>query len=270
MTTFLDAFGKTTFEYLLPEELRTTKFEYLCPYEQKNPDRSVPAPPQKHVVKGGRPRPEDSKPRISVIGIYAPTSQSGKSLFASQLKEALEDRGLKVACISFADPLRALGRRCLEAFGYVDHQTTYLLTEWKDRLYTSTPSTNGATFSGRDILVALGDGGRDILGEHIWVDAFKREAFKAEQSGADVILVDDMRRENEYEHIKGFWCGKTIAIHRPHTAPTQRANSPKGIEGCLNGKAFDCVINNSGTVENLKGLAEQVAKDWYGSKATDH
>jgi hypothetical protein len=93
----------------------------------------------------------------------------------------------------------------------------------------------------RRLLQRLGtEAGRDILGENIWVDT----AFSRAAGGR--LVVTDVRFPNEAQGIRDRG-GLVIRIERPGVGP--RNDHPS--ETSLIGYAFDHVIDNSGSIEDL-------------------
>lgn len=93
----------------------------------------------------------------------------------------------------------------------------------------------------RRLLQRLGtEGGRNILGENIWVDT----AFARAQG--DKIVVTDVRFPNEAEGIRTRG-GRVVRVERPGTGPRNQHPS----ETSLVDYEFDATILNDGTIEDL-------------------
>lgn len=93
----------------------------------------------------------------------------------------------------------------------------------------------------RRLLQRLGtEGGRDILGDNIWIDtAFSRATN-------DKIVVTDCRFTNETDAIRARG-GVVVRIHRPGVGPRNDHTS----ELALVDYPFDYHIDNDGTLEEL-------------------
>ncbi|MFI6205939.1 hypothetical protein ACIBAI_05995 [Streptomyces sp. NPDC051041] len=97
----------------------------------------------------------------------------------------------------------------------------------------------------RRYLQRLGtDGGREVLGEDVWVDALFRDF---ETWGPTVIT--DVRFPNEADAIRAR-DGLVVLIERPGMKPIREAGHVS--ENALAGYLFDDVIPNDGTVDQLR------------------
>lgn len=94
----------------------------------------------------------------------------------------------------------------------------------------------------RRLLQVLGtEGGREIMGENIWVET----AFKDVSPGDDVVLTD-VRFMNEGDYIKSLG-GAVIKVVREGFGPVNAHISDNAMESY----EFDYTINNNGTVQDL-------------------
>lgn len=109
---------------------------------------------------------------------------SGKSYVAKKLKEALESRAnLKVEIESMAKPLQAALMQMTVATDYAEAKQETIMGD----------------LTGRRFLQLMGtELGRECISPDIWVAAFKN---RISRSTADIILVDDIRFENEAEDL---------------------------------------------------------------------
>jgi len=100
----------------------------------------------------------------------------------------------------------------------------------------------------RQFLQRLGtEGGREILGENIWVDTGLGRAQAHRR-----VVFSDMRFQNEAEAIKAAG-GRTVRVERPGVGPANDHTS----EHDLAKWAFDLYVNNNGTVGEMVPRLEQ-------------
>jgi hypothetical protein len=96
----------------------------------------------------------------------------------------------------------------------------------------------------RNLIQRLGtEGGRELLGENVWVDATIEKVWYHEN-----VVISDVRFPNEHAAIKDFPESKTFWIHRPGITPANGHSS----ELTLTEDDFDETINNDGGLEELK------------------
>ena len=90
-----------------------------------------------------------------------------------------------------------------------------------------------------DYMIRLGQGCRDILGEDVWINQVLPEI-----GSDDKVVISDVRQPNEYDTIKErggvIWHVVRSGIER------------RGMDGLLDGRVFDAVIYNDGTLEDLR------------------
>lgn len=136
---------------------------------------------------------------MKLIGIAAPKG-SGKTTFAEFIKKNLEDNYQKrVKIIPFAKPLKHI---CWVLFGGeeknwygTEADKTVEFAYWKELLGEeySTP---------RRILQTVGtDVFRNNVHKEFWVHAFNVRVMET-MKGTDIMLVDDVRFENEADYIR--------------------------------------------------------------------
>lgn len=171
-----------------------------------------------------------------VVGISGPAG-SGKDHAADVMLEKLQENGIPAAKYSFAFPIKNVAQFL---FGLTDDEM--YSEEGKKEI-----SRYGYGMTNRKILQLIGtESFRDVFNENIWIDFAER--FIAE-SGVEVIIIPDVRFENEAEFIKAN--GYLITVD-----PTGREGfeeisekdhaSEKGFTSKPN-----VVIENKGTVEEF-------------------
>lgn len=104
----------------------------------------------------------------------------------------------------------------------------------------------------RGLLQRLGtEGGRNVLGQNIWVDTVM-STLTDPTDGKYVFT--DMRFPNEFLAIvhKG---GLALRVVRDEAAPV----NPHISETALDGYEFDGVVDNNGTLDDLRKIARRIA-----------
>ena len=92
------------------------------------------------------------------------------------------------------------------------------------------------------------EAGRDLIYPDIWVDA----VFNSMEDGVDYVITD-LRFKNEVEAVLSH-NGVCIKILRPGIGPVNNHASDAGLEDNL----FDAIINNDGSIQDLKEEARFV------------
>lgn len=95
-----------------------------------------------------------------------------------------------------------------------------------------------------DYMIRLGQGCRDVLGENTWLDTVMPDEYSTKK-----IIISDVRQPNEYWAIKSRG-GVIWKVIRPDT-------EKRGMDGLLDKYQFDAVIENSGTLEDLRKLVAE-------------
>lgn len=152
-----------------------------------------------------------------IIG-FAGLAGSGKTTAARMLEEEAD-----FVRLPFAGPLKAMGR----AFGLTPHEMAGDLKE--------APCAALCGRTPRQFLQALGtDFGRNMIGENVWVEAWRRAVEKerldavASFCEADPpfnIVVDDVRFPNEVAAIEAMG-GVVVRIDRPGAGSASGAGHP--------------------------------------------
>lgn len=110
---------------------------------------------------------------------------------------------------------------------------------------------------GRRLLQLLGtELGRQCIDENIWVNKWEAQRSSAKGESVDIVIADDMRFQNEINHIL-YLRGITIKILGRDAYETEEQKdhaSEKGLED----KYFDFIWDNSGTLEDMETFAQTV------------
>jgi len=153
---------------------------------------------------------------------------SGKSTAAQTLAGSLP-----AARIRFAGPLKDM----LRTFGLDDQEIEGDLKE------VPSPKLCGKT--PRHAMVTLGtEWGRDLIGESIWVDAWRRAVEPRLARNID-ILTEDLRFPNEYEAVRALG-GIVVRVTRPGLVPGEHESERHALKF-----AADVEIYNDGDLEDL-------------------
>jgi hypothetical protein len=128
----------------------------------------------------------------------------------------------------------------------------------EDRLWRETIDINiskllGYSFTPRDAMIKVGtDFGRNMIHPNIWIESlFNR------YNNQSNILITDLRFVNEYNEIKKKG-GIVIRINRPNTSNNHNNHTS---ECELDNYIFDYIIDNNGTIEELKEKVINIIKN---------
>lgn len=111
---------------------------------------------------------------------------------------------------------------------------------------------DGELKTGRDLMIALGDGCREVAHDNIWINGLFVDYTRESEW-----LVPDMRYANEMDKINSY-NGWTIKVYRPNVKVHRTDN-------LLVGQRFSSIIDNDGTLEDL---FERVSIEY--TKIADH
>ena len=115
--------------------------------------------------------------------------------------------------------------------------------------------------SPRELLQTLGtDWGRKLVTPDIWLRVAFWRWEKAAAAGHSVIVVPDVRFQNEARliHDQG---GEVWLVHRPDVAPVADHQSEAGLPL----RSIDRLVSNAGTVDELR---RRVQATWWGYLST--
>lgn len=105
-----------------------------------------------------------------------------------------------------------------------------------------------------NLLQLIGGSLRDLYGSDVWVEELLRD-LKTFGDTNDPLVVVDVRHKNEYDALKreGFII---IRINRENRPRDRDPTHPSETE--LDGASFDYLIENNGSIEELKQSLEKV------------
>lgn len=184
---------------------------------------------------------------MTLIGLYSPYPQSGKSTFA---KELLTTPGSKLA--KFADPIREV---------VVPFAAEFLpggeaeVLQWLDDDRKDTRPIPGLNVTLRHMMQTQGTWARNAINPDLYVKIMQRR-IRYQYDNYKLVVVDDVRFENEYAMLRqrGCWL---IRVDRPDPPDTVEHESNARLDHL----PFDYSITNNGTMEDLRAKARVVAWD---------
>jgi hypothetical protein len=168
---------------------------------------------------------------MKLIGLYSPAPQSGKTMVAG----ILSDHGHVI--VPFAGTLKDMVVPMLVALGYSYPRAWEMLLRDKE---TIVPEVG---VSVRHMLQTLGtEYGRQCLHPNVWLICWQKQAQRH-----SLVVADDVRFPNEAELVRSMG-GEMWLVRRPDTERVTEHAS----EGSLDDFDFDHVIENDGTLEELR------------------
>lgn len=173
-----------------------------------------------------------------LIGLYGHMG-SGKDTVSSMMKDVLNSHGISVEQDAFANPLKEI---LIEHFGFSNND-----------LYTQEGKKQFNKFWGFTNREAAQRFGTEAVRNGFHQDAwFKAMQLRLQKSVAEVIIISDLRFENECKFIKEN-NGITVRINRPIGNTVENVGIKNHeSEQDLPEELFDCDLNNIGTLEDLK------------------
>lgn len=183
-----------------------------------------------------------------IIGMVG-RARSGKDTFAQLLKEAFKDlTGEEYIFMAYAGVLK---ENVGESFNLADEQLYGDYKEMPDERYPK--GDDSGYWTGREIMQAYGDFHRSI-DPNYWI---KKVVDKIEKECYSNVLITDIRYPNELSVINTF-SGVSIKIVR-EDAPEIHGSQHSSETSMDNVSEYDFVVNNSGTIEELKEVAYSLA-----------
>lgn len=139
--------------------------------------------------------------------------------------------------LAFADPLKD---GVAVMFGFTHEQVRGSLKEQIDPRYGVSP---------RQCMQWLGtEFGRKLIADNVWVRVMRSRLDDAKARGTPGAIITDVRFPNEADAIRE-WGGEVWRVVR---TPAPPAVNPHPSETALDGYAFDRVVENVGTLEDLR------------------
>jgi len=180
----------------------------------------------------------------SIIGLYSPAPQSGKTTVA----EALVKHGY--TRVSFAAPLKRVAITLLQELGY-EKQVAMEMVYIDKEAYV--PEIKASV---RHILQTLGtEYGRQCLHPDVWIMCMEKRLASLRQEGKFAVI-DDCRFLNEAALIRQLG-GEMWRLERPNTERGTEHASEGGLDAY---PLFDRRIVNDGTLLDLYDRINEVLK----------
>jgi len=115
--------------------------------------------------------------------------------------------------------------------------------------------------NGRKILQLLGtDIGRNLIDPDIWIKHWETTVIELGREGERLFVADDLRFTNEAKIIT-MYHGTLIKMTGRGAYNPSNDLSKHASEQILPDYLFDCVIDNSGSIEELQEIADKIIKD---------
>jgi hypothetical protein len=175
-----------------------------------------------------------------IIGLYG-DSRSGKDTAAKEIVEYTKGR---YTWFSFAVVLRQLLWEINPILAWNDGEDGFVLntgpTYYQDALNEHGLDGMKKLYpESVELMIRLGQGARDILGEDVWVKPVLLDCAHVSD-----VVISDVRQPNEYDAIIDMG-GEVWKVVRAGT--TRRA-----MDGLLDDRHFPVVLHNSGSPDDFK------------------
>lgn len=180
---------------------------------------------------------------MSIIGLYSPAPQSGKSTAADHLVETL---GFERH--AFADPIKDMLGVILARHGRAPPSVEEILRGGLKAL----PLGEFLGSTSRQLQELIGETMRDRVGADIFLHLLSLRLQMPLAYGRDVV-VDDLRRPNEFRYLRSIGAC-LVRIVRPGAAVDTSSK-----EGLLENDTFDVTLTNDGSIEDLREKILSVA-----------
>lgn len=178
---------------------------------------------------------------MRIIGLTG-QARAGKDTVAGMLIEHLAD--CHVIREGFADALKLSAARALGFDGSLEECIAFCDTLKTSGSVLTTTVHGTRRVSGREFLQRYGtESHRDVFGSDFWIEAVVYEG----RDDCDVLLVSDVRFENEAERIRSRG-GEIWRVTRPALSATSSHSSEAGLPDRL----VDREISNTGTLDDLR------------------
>lgn len=178
-----------------------------------------------------------------IVGI-AGLAGAGKDTFAEMLIEELKKANVSVGTYAFALPVKHVASY---VFGLDDKDVN-------TQAGKKAVSKHGYSLTHREILQKVGtESFRDVFNDQIWIDFAKRSMEDREEV---FTIITDLRFPNELQFVKDN--GISVRIDAKERNNIVVPDHPS--ERFVQNMPVDIVINNDGSLADLKKLAAEVAE----------
>jgi Deoxynucleotide monophosphate kinase len=206
-----------------------------------------------------------SKKRLKKVAICG-KANSGKSSTAKLIAAAICEETAEYKVIAFADPMK---RAVMTMYPWADPKCLYGPSKLRNTPIPNTFDKNGNPLTYRQLLIDIGTAARDNDLDH-WVKVFDHNIAQLDECSTrnpgptitryvkrKLLIVPDLRFRNEFDYLrqKGFFIIKLlrttdVVIDSP-TETNQDSIAPT---------EFDYVLDNNGTLDDLKTEVKQIVK----------
>jgi hypothetical protein len=178
------------------------------------------------------------------IGISGKAGSGKNTLSKLLVKQLRQESSMSVKYIAFADPIKQIARtmfpdlpeRCLT--GPSKYRSEIISGAFK----------GGAPLTVRQLLIDIGTNGRNY-DNNIWLNDFTHSLNKAHHKDKKIFIVTDVRFRNEFDLLNKTNFYK-IRLFRDSTVKIDDPSETN--QDGINDDEFDYVLNNSGTLKQLK------------------
>lgn len=183
---------------------------------------------------------------LKLIGLYGP-SRSGKDSVAAILTK---DFGFEQRAMAggIREILLGLNPIIKDNGGVV-----WELLDLYDQCHGDWDLVKARSSESVDLMIRLGETCRDVLGETVWLDRVLPDGLIEES-----ICISDIRQPNEYTAVKSRG-GQIWKVTRPGT-------KKRGMDGRLDHLEFDAVIDNRGSLTDLRGIVQATIALDFGKR----
>lgn len=112
----------------------------------------------------------------------------------------------------------------------------------------------GEPMTTRQALQNIGEEFKKIFGKDIWIKSLKNNIGNDYKYNSILIIITDVRFENEFDFVKNELGGKMILVTSPNS------NNYEHISEKPINKEYDYIIENSGTLEELENKVKEILK----------
>lgn len=187
--------------------------------------------------------PHPARPLPTVLGLYAPREQSGKSTVTAYLdRTVVAAAGKRMVNVKISAPLK----QPLYDLGLTEAEVEGKLKE------VPHPKLGGK--SPREVMIAAYKTGAAKDGAD-WLAKLAAHHILDALMAGHMVVVDDVRTPADYDMIRRFAGAEVWRVFRPKAAG-DNIGAAENIEGMLEGKAFDLRVDNTGTLPQLYALID--------------
>jgi DNA polymerase III delta prime subunit len=181
-------------------------------------------------------------------------ANTGKNTTANIIIEELRKHNNCIYCknIAFADPIKKIVRLM---FPSIKRKFLFGPSKFRNEIIDGAYDDLGNKLTIRKALLDIGTKVGRSYKDTVWLDVFDHKFNEAVNNGYNVVIVPDLRFNNEYNHLKnkGFFIIKIIRNNDDiiqHISETEQDMIPLS--------KFDCVIDNNGSLYDLRNTIKNI------------